>query len=197
MKEIIINGHHLNKPYVMATAYVCLQKKSDQEIIKADYLNLEAFVRIPLITFADECLATAKANKEILETLDITEAELWESARERMKDRFIVKSMTEMLGLPAFMDDGLLKVGTTKEKMHGASILMYPEVFDRITTEDLYILPSSIHEVIIVKANGDFSPADLFSLVGEVNATEVEPNEVLGQAVYKYNKATNTITVEK
>ena len=197
MKEIIVRGTHLTKEYVQATAYVSLQKRSEEEIIKADYLNLEAFIRIPLITFFGENPATVKANNEILEAFGMTETELWEKARENTKEFAVITSMAEMLGLPPYMDDGMMRVGTNGNKLYGAGILMFPEVFDKNAKEDLYILPSSIHEVIIVKAKDFDDPEALLNMVGSVNATEVLPQEQLGQAVYRYNKATNTITIER
>ena len=44
---------------------------------------------------------------------------------------------------------------------------------------DFYILPSSIHEVLIVPDNGEMGLKDLEAMVKEVNATQVAPADKL------------------
>jgi len=52
---------------------------------------------------------------------------------------------------------------------------------------DFYILPSSIHEVLIVPDNGMMDLAALENMVREVNATTVDPSEKLTDNVYHYD----------
>jgi hypothetical protein len=50
-----------------------------------------------------------------------------------------------------------------------------------------YILPSSIHEILLVKDNGQFDRASLEKMVREVNATQVAPEDKLTDSVYHYD----------
>lgn len=72
-------------------------------------------------------------------------------------------------------------------------------VFDVSTMEkalqtygDMYILPSSIHEMLLVPVknslNGDITVDTLEQMVREVNETQVSPQERLSNEVYAYSK---------
>ena len=52
---------------------------------------------------------------------------------------------------------------------------------------DFYILPSSIHEVLLVKDDGKFGIDYLEDMVKEVNATQVAPEDLLTDSVYHYD----------
>jgi len=56
-----------------------------------------------------------------------------------------------------------------------------------------YILPSSVHEVILVPDNEEISKDNLVRMVREVNATQVEEQEQLSDFVYYYNAKTKGI----
>lgn len=58
---------------------------------------------------------------------------------------------------------------------------------------DLYILPSSIHEVILVPVLKKNSKDKLLEIVTEINATQVENSEILADSVYIYERAANKI----
>ena len=52
---------------------------------------------------------------------------------------------------------------------------------------DFYVLPSSIHEVMIVPKSTGRSLEELELMVRSVNSSEVEPDEVLSDHVYEYD----------
>ena len=58
---------------------------------------------------------------------------------------------------------------------------------------DLYILPSSIHEVIAVSAETG-RPEELAQMVSETNRHEVMPGERLSDRVYHYSRNMRMIT---
>ena len=87
-------------------------------------------------------------------------------------------------------------VATNVFKMNGACILLYDGVLKKFAEKisgDFYILPSSVHEVIFVPANGDMDARYLIQMVKEVNATEVSPDEVLSDNVYMYHADTDFV----
>lgn len=86
-------------------------------------------------------------------------------------------------------DRAPMLVLSNKTKVFGASCMLYPEVLKPLSEElgtDLYILPSSIHEVIIMPVNELLSRNDLADMVKEINENEVLPQEVLSDNVYRY-----------
>ena len=59
----------------------------------------------------------------------------------------------------------------------------------------LYIIPSSIHELLIYPDFGDVSPAELSGYVKEVNRTQVQPQDRLSDHIYYYDRQTDEIRI--
>ena len=80
----------------------------------------------------------------------------------------------------------------------GASVLLYPDVMNQLAQnagDNLFILPSSIHELIIMRDTGEMSAEELQAMVACVNQEEVDPQEVLSDEVYYYNKDEHSLTM--
>lgn len=88
-------------------------------------------------------------------------------------------------------------VVTNKAGCQGAAAMFYPEVikqFLECKQGDWFILPSSIHEVLLVPYGN--MQADIFrEMVKEVNSTAVAPEEVLSNNVYYYRRETDNIEI--
>lgn len=87
---------------------------------------------------------------------------------------------------------------SNRTRIQGASCILYPDILRDFATaikSDFYILPSSIHEVILLPAQGDEDEVSLKSMVQEVNETQVEREEVLSDSVYYYNRELNELTI--
>ena len=87
-------------------------------------------------------------------------------------------------------------VATNSKKVNGAGVILYDGLLRTFAEKiggDFYILPSSVHEVIFVPANGDMDARYLIQMVKEVNATEVSPDEVLSDNVYMYHADTDFV----
>ena len=81
-------------------------------------------------------------------------------------------------------------VATVPDKVHGAGVLAYQDFMDKAAERvggDFFILPSSIHEILIVPDNGKMGLKDLENMVKEVNATQVSPADKLTDNVYHYD----------
>ena len=95
----------------------------------------------------------------------------------------------EMMGLVPTTDEPMY-VASVPDKVQGASVLAYQNFMDEAAEKrggDFYILPSSIHEILLVKDNGQFDRAALEQMVREVNATQVAPEDKLTDSVYHYD----------
>ena len=81
--------------------------------------------------------------------------------------------------------------------INGATSLFYPDLQEKIADTlgcDYYVLPSSVHEMLIVPDNGRMSQQELAAMVKDVNETQVAPNEVLTNNVYHYDKDAKELT---
>lgn len=78
---------------------------------------------------------------------------------------------------------------TNVYKINGAACILYQDIlhnFAQKLNSDVYILPSSIHEVILVPASVIQTKEDLERIVQEANETQVAEEEVLSDKVYIY-----------
>ena len=81
-------------------------------------------------------------------------------------------------------------VASVEGNIHGAGVLAYQNFMDQAAERaggSFFILPSSIHEVLIIPDNGKFDTASLEQMVREVNATTVDITEQLTDSVYHYD----------
>lgn len=80
---------------------------------------------------------------------------------------------------------------TNQEKYYGAACMLYPELLSSIAEKfesDLYILPSSIHECIIMPVSGWYTKEELSEMVREINDKEVDDVEILADHAYIYDR---------
>lgn len=93
-----------------------------------------------------------------------------------------------------FAED-LMFVLTNSLRSFGAACILYEGMLDKISEEigeNFYILPSSIHELIIVPESNSPSREHLNEMITEVNQTQVDDEEFLSECVYYYDRATRT-----
>lgn len=85
---------------------------------------------------------------------------------------------------------------TNQNKVNGAGVLArdgVPEKIGELVGSSYYVLPSSIHEVLIVPDNGRLQAKELEDMVKEINATQVAPEERLSDKVQYYDRAARTL----
>lgn len=95
-------------------------------------------------------------------------------------------------------DDLPMYIVSNRQKLHGAACMIYPAVFAKLAENfqsNFYIIPSSIHEVILLTDNGTESPSRLQEMIREVNKTQVEPEEVLSDSLYYFDRKENRIKI--
>lgn len=88
-------------------------------------------------------------------------------------------------------EEELMYVLTNEEKHFGAAVLLYPHVLSHIAEtlrKNFYVLPSSVHECILVPDQGQYSRLELMKMVKEVNESQVEEEEILSYEVYYYDR---------
>ncbi len=87
---------------------------------------------------------------------------------------------------------------TNESRLNGAACILYENVlydFAQKLGADLYILPSSVHEVILLPKLSMFEKDELVNMVKEVNTEGVAADEVLSDHVYEYNRTERLITM--
>ena len=108
----------------------------------------------------------------------------------------MMPEMAEMMEPNIFEDS--MYVLSNEQNIDGASALFYPGVQEEIYKhmgKEYYVLPSSIHETIIVPKNASMNSTELKNMVMEINGKEVSPDEVLTDSVYEYDARSKTLTI--
>ena len=158
-----------------------------------------------VLSSEDEGRASILVTNQLIETMGVTPEQLHADAMENAPQikPLEIKGMgevlaemmgveqAEMLGLyPVKPEDEQIFVASVPDKVHGAGVLAYQDFMDKAAEKaggDFYILPSSIHEILIVPDNGKMGLKDLENMVKEVNATQVSPADKLTDNVYHYD----------
>ncbi len=82
--------------------------------------------------------------------------------------------------------------------VNGASVLLYSKKISELSDlyeRNIYIIPSSIHEVILMPEYDGLEAADLRSLVNDVNKSCVAKEDRLSDEVYIYDRDSGTIHI--
>ena len=102
------------------------------------------------------------------------------------------KLVEEMTGVKLEQTEEVkMYVLTNQAKLNGASAMLYSdkigELADTLQT-DLMILPSSVHEVLLLPDDREQQYDFYRQMVEEVNTTQVEPEEILSYNLYRYRR---------
>lgn len=144
---------------------------------------------------------------QMLDNYGITAAQLHEDALKNAPEirPLVIEGMAEvlakqmgvedleMLGFNIPPEQEQMFVASVEGNVHGAGVIAYQNFMDQAAERaggSFYILPSSIHEVLIIPDNGKFDTASLEQMVREVNATTVDITEQLTDSVYHYDAET-------
>lgn len=197
-KSIDINISNLtNHDWILEHLYIALQKSSSESLIKrtCELEDIEQFLYIRGNNSSDNW--SVKLNVGIMQTAGLTIEEVWEAAKKNTftAGETVIESMADILfGMcecPDFIEDlsfPKMYVITNKTKTKGSVQVLNKDAIRNFFPEDVHRLvciPSSIHECILVPADNEDIDIDMFnSMVQEVNSSEVDPTEQLGNHIF-------------
>lgn len=170
-----------------------------EQSISKEFLDLSAVVRV-VLKMDKEGMSSMALSKKDAENLGMTEEEIYAAALANTLRLFPPKLMNlgryvEMsIGaeLPLGEDEVTTYILTNQKEVDGAIYFMSPEVVGAIAEaleDDLYILPSSVNEVLLVRASELEDGVDeLKEMVRDANETVVAEKDILSYNVYHYDK---------
>lgn len=178
--------------------YRLINREANQDILKEipyiPYLDL-AIVFYVLIELSEYGTAAMPVKKEHLKLWKVTAEQIYEQACKNTHRLLPCEFQTmraviaELAGLGEDKGEDCLYVLTNCLKSFGASVILYPERLAEIGKylgENYYVLPSSVHEVLILPESAAPGKKALCDMVSEINETQVPPEEVLSDRVYFY-----------
>ena len=128
---------------------------------------------------------------QLMRSYGITREELFRDAEiyAPLNRPSALRSLADMVGMEESDGPGL-KVAGVRGGVYGAAVLRYPGFLQDAAEKlggDFYILPSSVHEVILLQDTGDVRTDFLNKMVRTINWNEVSPAERLSDQAYHYD----------
>lgn len=154
---------------------------------------------------SEGCYASAPVNRQLLGAYGISKEELMQQAKESAMKLlpYYLTTMEDVLaniGMPGGLiapmpgkDEGnKLYILTTQQKWNGAATLFYPGVMEQLHEQfgDYFIIPSSVHEVILKKKMPEDKKGFVSSMgeiIMDINENEVAQEERLSDVLYTYD----------
>lgn len=181
-------------------------KKNAELLEKVPYVeelgDLAVIFRAQISASFKEGATTILITNEHANMWGVTASDLYREAKENSKRLRPAKVetmgaiLTALMGEEGFANEGFVPdmpgmyVVTNEVAVNGAAVILYEGVLKKLADkldDDLVILPSSIHECIIVpKSLGDIE--ELTALVQLVNGNEVGESDILSDHAYIYDR---------
>lgn len=178
-------GHLFTRDYILQHITVALQRDGQEPILKREsgFKGIEAYLLV-IDTFpTDNDLISIKINTGILHHCHITEEEAWAQAEKNLQASTIIRNFQEILGLPCD-----LFIVTNKFGVKGASGVLVSDLIKKFAkehhTHKLVVIPSSIHEMLLLPDPSIAIEEDFSAMVRDVNKSTVPPEEQLADQVY-------------
>lgn len=167
------------------------------EVVCRDYLDLLLTYGIYLPDRDHGGMTVIR--KEMTSNWGVTEEELYARAAENtavlLGDK--IENMNELLSHEPGDSEEKMYVLSNRISFYGASVMLYSEKIGELAEKlnsDLYILPSSVHELILIPAEENQTDF-LKNLVQSVNSTELHRENILSDRVYRYCRADGRIII--
>ena len=80
----------------------------------------------------------------------------------------------------------------------GAAVMLYPGKMEEVSEllgSNVYIIPSSIHEIIVLSDRNETDLTYLKDMIKVINRTQIAPQDVLSDSLYYFDRETGKITV--
>ncbi len=179
----------LEKVVTSIVPYERNQGKLSQDVVMERLHDLAVYGRVPINE-----QASLKVTKNLLERLDCSSEEMFEAAKVNLRKQMNFLTLSEKIGSIFGEDMGgnvedILHVLEVEDGVKGAALMADDVVLDTIREQignDFYVLPSSIHELIVVE-KGQLTEERAVKMVREANETAVDVEEQLSNHVYFYD----------
>ena len=178
-------------------------EKNASLLEKVPHKDMEdiAIVYRVLLGKMDDGIASVVVTNEMLEKMDITKEQLHADALISSPEirpvdvKTLFATLDELLpdfdlGLPVGAPEDQVLVATVSDKHHGAGVIAYENFLDDMAEKmggDFYIIPCSIHEVLIVPEEMAHDVQGLKEMISNVNSCEVPPEDILSDNLYHYD----------
>ena len=178
--------------------FLCIRPKTDEDILKRDFLDLEMYVRVRAFAMGSYIVKPGVF-------ADVSEEEIFDRALVNTRKEESVEDLFKVLHqMGSYKKNDIEEIPTylrqlvisNSEKSYGAAAICDKELLMKIAKEydrNIVILPSSVHECILILENTP-NMEELSNMVKEINYDIVDKEDLLSDHAYFFNRETNEIT---
>ena len=178
-------------------------KKYINSLVYREWLDF-AIILVVRVSDKEVGSAVASVSKSMLAALQIDEKELWNAAFENLqKEYFFVQDIRSIfIGETRQSQEGTgVFVATNWNFQYGARVILRKDILKDFAEKNgynLFILPSSQNEILILGDNGEMQAEDLKEMVASINGDPklISKEEVLSNSVYYYDYEQDEVRIE-
>lgn len=187
----------INHIYFKAVNY----EKNSDFLSDIPYYLFEDLALVPYYMIDDEVIGEASVviHNDLFESWKVDSDRFYRDVMINMENHYeyefrpITDVLSKLSGgmLPDDMSCLGMYVLFPENKYYGAALIAVNSVLYNIAEmlkSDYYILPSSVHELIIVKSDDKKDEKLLNEIISEVNNTSVSPEDILANHAYYYKR---------
>lgn len=183
-------------------------KERLSRLVHREYMDLSVIYYIQGDISGEE-VATAILTHNTISKLDLTHEEIEAAAmRNTLNSKFEMFSLADcalkgnnakaltLHEISKLKGDEAIIVQKSNG-LFGAAALLHPDIFRDIAhakKSDLYILPSSQHEIIVIQARGYLDIKGIQEMVADINVNIVGDDDYLSDSIYHYSRELNMIS---
>lgn len=158
--------------------------------------EVEDMYLIPYVQLTSDDSAAIRVTSKLIEVWGVTVDDVFAAAETNQNTLrpASIRSMSQVLD--ASESEFPMYVVSNSIGSFGASVILYPEVADRLhnmINGDFYVLPSSVHEMIVIPKCTEFDINALAEMVASINRTSVSEYDRLTDSIYTYDFQHNTL----
>lgn len=179
-------------------------QKNKKRLENVPFQRLSDLAAVAVFRFGEsddsDCYVRCQVVKGLLDSWGVSESTLFEDALKNVQENSpaVIKSMSEVVRSvlhsepedSGSIEDYGLFVLTNVYNIMGATVLLYDGMLDDILTkfgDGTILIPSSVHEWLLIPAGvyGEDTEDTLNQMIVVINKTQVEPDEVLGEHIFR------------
>ena len=185
-----------SREFILEHITIAVQKNGIEKIVKREsgFDGIEAYL-IVVVSDGEDGSMSMKVTADLLTKSHISEAEAWETAERNLHESIKIRSMSEVMAdimgeefLELCGVDDSMYVISTKSNVKGAAAVLDKVTMQKFAeehhTKRIAILPSSIHEMLLIPNTDGLDEKNLSHMVEDVNMSEVIPEERLTDRAY-------------
>lgn len=165
----ISDEHFENASVLINNSHASMWKLSEKELYEIAMKNMSNNMKPEITTLADTL-------RRIIDMREKDEADILGFLEEENCGMYILSNSLNHYGASSILDNDTLKR------------------FSDDIESDFYILPSSVHELILLPAVNVESVDCLNNMINEVNETQVPKQDILSDHAYFYNRQSASVT---